>query len=338
MGIIHKMTDSVLKKKDMRRKSFLLTLIIVLLGNTVAAKSFLDSLETRTQLPCDIQEYQQLKRQKLSTKVVSERLPQLFATQKEAEYYSLGKIVTKDCVLLLIEQEYACEYDECESNREGYICKIEGKGKGAFVSDIIHIVDNFRKVFILDGRKIIVSRVDTIDFGRKLDGLATEYYNLPDSYPASETKECTGLPKNLQEIKNVQWRELSTQYVKENIFQVQNEWNGNLFAYELPNENWQMISLRGNNYLCYKKGNERYPKMLEISDEIGKSINRQFFIVGSKIYILQMRIYDGEVAQWVEIYDLNDGELKRLYSSFRFGDNYEDGESDFISDMEFPKW
>ncbi len=47
-----------------------------------------------------------------------------------------------------------------------------------------------------------------------------------------------------------------------------------------------------------------------------------------------MRIYDGEVAQWVEIYDLNDGELKRLYSSFRFGDNYEDGESDFISDME----
>ena len=300
---------------------FLTILMVVLFGNSVDAKSFLDSLETRTQLPCDIWEYQQLNRQKLSIKVVSKHLPQVFDAQKQAEYYSLGKIVTKDYVLLLIEQKY--EYD-----REGYICKIDGKGKGAFVSEMIHIVDNFRKVFIIDGRKIIVSRVDTINPDRDYLSyeLATEYYNLPDSYPTDEVKECTGLPKNIQELKEVEWGELSIQYVKDSLFQVQNRVEHNYCytyeysSYKLPNEVWQMIMkgfyIESYFYLCYRKGNDRYPRMLAISSISGGSIDQQFFIVGSKIYILDVFDYDDDVCQRVEIYDLRDGEMNRLYSSY----------------------
>ena len=315
------MTQKIVTVKNMRRKLFLLTLIIVLSGNSVDAKSFLDSLETRAQLPCDIQEYEQLKRQRLSSKAVSAQLPQLLVAQKQTEYYSLGKVVTGECVLLLIEQRF-------ENNREGYICKLEGKGKVAIVSEIIHIVDNFRKVFILDGRDIIVSRVDTANFYHERDyvstELATEYHTLPDSYPASETKECTELPKNIQGLKDVEWSKLSTQYVKENLFQVQNEVDGNLyynyeyFAYGLPNENWQMISygflIEMYDYLCYRRGNERYPRMLNIGTTSGDLIERQFFIVGSKIYI--MWTHYGEVSQKVEIYDLSDGEMNRLYASY----------------------
>ena len=299
-------------------------MIIVLFGNAVAAKTFLDSLETRTQLPCDIQAYQQLNRQRLSAKAVSKYLPQLFVAQKEAVYFSLGKVVTKDCVLLVIEQV-------TEDNNEGYICKIEGKGRDAVASEIIHIVDNFRKVFILDGRDIIVSRVDTVNYDKEHDyvstELATEYHTLPDSYPASETKECTGLPKNIQGLREVEWTELSTQYVKENLFQVQNTvdenpyYNYDYFSYRLPNENWQMIScgffIEMYDYLCYRKENERYPRMLGIGTIAGGSIERQFFIVGSKIYILHVFAYDNDVCQRVEIYDLRDGKMTRLYSSFR---------------------
>ncbi len=169
---------------NMKKRTFLLTLMLVLLGSLAEAKSFLDTLETRSQLPCNIQEYQQLNRQRLATKTVKKQLPLVSVAQKPAEYYSLGKVVLNECTLLLIEQKYK---DNGHIYKQGYICKLEETGKGTTVTEKIHIVDDLKKEFMIDGRKIIVSQIDTVKPTQDhlTYGPEIESYNLPDSYPVN---------------------------------------------------------------------------------------------------------------------------------------------------------
>jgi len=47
-----------------------------------------------------------------------------------------------------------------------------------------------------------------------------------------------------------------------------------------------------------------------------------------------MRIYDGIVSQWIEIHDLSDGKMKRLYSSFRDNDGDDKSNSEMYEKMD----
>lgn len=296
-------------------KSIIVVIIyMIAVADCVKAQVFLDSI-INSSLPCNIIEYEQKDRQKLSNHLIVDNFKQLY--DASVDYYTLGKIKSNDLIVFIIEAKK-------EDVVHGYLCKYKHSTKEFSYYEIVHFdAQCLFKLFCLDNQSV---RVTQIVKDNNSGFLKTETFELKDGNNPTENTFLYGLPKNIKELKNTKSIQLTPQYVKEYILQVQNCeynnylplqycWYGKTPSKELGcgimevNDGYEQTG-----FLCIYESNRQYPKMLKLFEIKGYAPVTDYCIIGSSIQIISIVDIGERVFLRTEIYQLNENSvLERKY-------------------------